>query len=300
MIEIRRILVPCDFSDFSTRALDHAIALARWYDAELAALHVMPLLSSIETLPVAAGPVPTQPVAREAVRGELDAFLERARSQGIRTDAVVAEGTPVDQILRQSGELPADLVVMGTHGRSGFERWVLGSVTEKVLRKAKCPVLTVPRDTMEPPSAGRPPFATILCPIDFSPSSLRGLEYAMSLAREGCARITLLHSVESLPEVRHEPKGFDLEAYRAGLEEELKGKLRAAVPVDARDWCRPQTQLAEGKPYEQILRMAGEQKTELIVMGVQGRNALDLMLFGSNTSHVIRGASCPVLTIRTG
>lgn len=297
MININRILVPCDFSDFSARAIEHARALAHWYDAEITVLFAMPLLTSVEALPVGLGPVAARPVSIEAVRAELEKFVASAGHDGVSCDCVVAEGNPVDQILNRARLLPADLLVMGTHGRSGFERWVLGSVTEKVLRKARAPVLTVSHHTLQMPEGGRPPFSRILCATDFSESSLRALEYALSLAQEGYAQISLLHVIESLPDARPLPPGFDLKLYRDTIEEETAERLRTAVPANAPDWCRPQTRLTHGKAHEEILRVAQEERSNLIVMGVQGRTALDLMLFGSNTGHVIRGSTCPVLTI---
>lgn len=299
MVEIRRILVPCDFSDFSRRALDHAAVLARWYGAEIAALHVTPAVAGLEAIPVAVGPVPMPATPREAVHDELGRWLAPVRDTGIRCDGYVAEGHPVDQILAHVQIVPADLIVLGTHGRSGFERWVLGSVTEKVLRKAPCPVLTVSQRTIEPPPERRPPFKRILCGIDFSASSLKAIEYALSLAQEDCAEIVLLHVVEDLPPMQLEAQGFDVARYRKVLESDLREKLEKVLPEGATDWCKPETRLEHGKAWEKILDVAGERHVDLIVMGVQGRNALDLMVFGSNTHHVIRGAEAPVLTIRT-
>jgi nucleotide-binding universal stress UspA family protein len=298
MIAVRRILVPCDFSDFSRRALDHAAALSHWFGAEVTVLYALPLVSTLDALPIAVGPVPVAPVSKDAIHEELVRFTAPVAEKGLRCDIVVAEGGPVDQILGHATNLPADLLVMGTHGRSGFERWVLGSVTEKVLRKAPCPVLTVPKDAVSAPVTSRPPFRRVLCALDFSSSSLKALEYAMTLAQQDYAEITLLHVLEALPDFRLEAQGFDVARYRATLEADTLERLRHAVPEGARDWCKPEATVAHGKAHEEILRVAEERKSDLIVMGVHGRKALDIMVFGSNTHHVIRGARCPVLTIR--
>lgn len=299
MIAIRRILVPCDFSDFSRRALDHAAALARWYDADITAFYALPLISTLDALPIAVGPVPVAPVSKDAVRDELRKFVAPVKERGVRCDAVVDEGGAVEQILNHTAYLPADLLVMGTHGRSGFERWVLGSVTEKVLRKAPCPVLTVTKDAVPAPPEGKPPFKRILCALDFSESSLRALEFAITLAQQDYAEIILLSVLEALPDFRLEAQGFDVARYRATLEADTIEQLRDAVPEGARDWCKPETIVLHGKAHEEILRTAAAREADLVVMGVHGRKALDIMVFGSNTHHVIRGARCPVLTIRS-
>ena len=298
MIRIQRILCPQDFSDFSRRALDHAAALARWYDAEVVAVHVQPALASVEAMPVAVGPVPMPQASRESIREELEKQLLPLTRAGIRHDTEFAEGSPVEQILRTAAESACDLIVMGTHGRSGFERWVLGSVTEKVLRKATIPVMTVSQKTLPIVAEGRPPFERILCGVDFSPSSLKAVEVALSIAQEGCAELTLLHVMEGLPPFQLEAQGFDVKRYREVLEADLQEQLLKVVPEGAKDWCRPRTLVAEGKSWQKLLDVAGEQHADLIVLGVHGRNPLDVMLFGSTTHHVIRGAEAPVWTVR--
>lgn len=299
MIAVGSILCPTDFSEFSEHALLHAAALASWYRARLTVLHVVPIFAPIEAMPVGVGPVPGTTPSRGRVHDELERFVRPAKKRGVPVRYLVAEGNTVEQILSHAAHLPADLVVMGTHGRSGFERLVLGSVTEKVLRKAPCPVLTVPAGTLEAPAAGRAPFVRIVCGVDFSESSVRALEFALSLAREDDAEITVLHAVESLPETGPLPPGFDLGEYRRRLREDLLAKLREAIPANAPEWCRPAAIVVEGKAWEAVVGAAAEREADLIVLGVHGRGALDRVLFGSTTSQAVRRANCPVLTIRT-
>jgi nucleotide-binding universal stress UspA family protein len=216
---------------------------------------------------------------------------------GSRADVVVVEGSPVREILRQAEQMRADLLVMGTHGRSGFEALFLGSVTEKVLRSTQVPVLTVP------PAVERVEaviYTTILCPIEFSDVSTRALEYALALAEETGARLILLHAIEllmdapQLSEVSH----FSVPEYQRYLEEDARTRLRSAVPEEARVWCTPEERVMSGKAYRVILDVAEQEKAEVIVMGVHGKGALNRRLFGSTTHHVIREARCPVLTLR--
>ncbi len=304
MIEIKRILCPVDFSDFSRHALRHAIALARWYKADLTALHACHL----QIPPVVAGGYPaalnTPPVMgppaelRDQAMTQFTRFAEGVDVSGVRFVFRVELAAPVHTILDAATSLPADLIVMGTHGHGGLDRLVLGSVTEKVLRKASCPVLTVPppvTDVTEAPIL----VQRILCPVDFSESSVAALTYAVSLASESDARLVLMHVIDKLP--RWDPQTytrFDVDGYEQALAEDIRGRLQAAVPEEARSWCRPEELVSIGKPYQEILRVAREKEAHLIVMGVQGRNPIDLMLFGSTTHHVVREAPCPVLTLR--
>jgi nucleotide-binding universal stress UspA family protein len=308
MIEIRRILCPIDFSDFSRHALDHAMAIARWYGATITLLHVHAILPppiyalGTDVLP-AAGFIP---VDREALVASMKRFAGSQVESSAPLEFDIAEGVNTAlEILNKAMAMPADLLVLGTHGRSGFERLVLGSVTEKVLRKATCPVLSVPKNVPELVSAPPVLFKRILCAVDFSNCSTHALNVAMSLAQEAEAHLDVVHVLELPPEI---PPGVhetvlagprSLQEYIALAEEDRRARLEEAVPQDVRAYCVVETMLATGKPYQEILRIAAERKSDLIVIGIHGRGAADLLFFGSTAQHVVRQASCPVLTLRT-
>jgi nucleotide-binding universal stress UspA family protein len=298
-VHIDRILCPIDFSEFSRDALDHAVALARWYGSTITVMHVLPL----QMVPVPEGGVAVEMAALPAsvdpqsVVGELREFATPSvGGSGIGVEAVVKIGLPAAEINRQADGMKADLLVLGTHGRSGFQRLFLGSVTERVLRSTNIPVLTIPPPVRKPDSVR---FKTILCPMDFSDESIRALEYALSLAKEADARIILLHVIEGTVDDPDETQFRDLKVfeYYGRLEEAARARLAAAIPDDARIWAHPVESIARGKAYRQILRVAEEESAELIVMGIRGRGAINRLLFGSNTAHVIREATCPVLTL---
>ncbi len=296
MREINRILCPVDLSDVSRHAIEHAAVLARWYQARITALHVRNPVVIPSADFTAVGPVrfPLTEDEIEEARAQVVACLEPAR--GLDTDVIVEHGQPVDRILERATALPADLIVIGTHGAGGFQHLVLGSITEKVLRKATCPVLTVPPHAR---ATSKLPFKRILCPVDFSDSSLASLDFAFSLAQESDAELTVFHAFEWLLE--GEPltnRPINVPEYRLELETDLTSRLHALVPDSVRMWCRPVTRVTHGKAYREILGIATEDSSDLIVMGVHGRNALDLMLFGSTTNQVVRRATCPVLTLR--
>lgn len=306
MIEIRNILCPVDFSDFSRRAVDHAVAIARWYQAKLTLFHVAAAVPVAAYGPGSAGLAPV--VAAHADRDELlrslREFADEETRTAVPTELDVAEGDVAGTVLARAEAKAHDLIVMGTHGRSGFERLLLGSVTEKVLRKASCPVLTVPRHA--PDAVPAPPvlFKRILCATDFSDCSDQALAYAMSLAQEADAYLTVLHVLELPPElspdVEPSPVGRKggLREYVAAAREERKARLRETVPESVRAFCTVETVLVSGTPSREIVRVAGTQRSELIVIGIHGRGAADRLFFGSTAEYVVRHATCPVLTIR--
>ena len=301
MIEIRRILCPIDFSEFSRRALDHAIAIARRYRSTVTALHVF------TPVPVPAfgpGPLGFEPILltdvdREQLLADTKAFAAAESAPGIAVDAILREGHTAGEILTQATDMKADLLVIGTHGRSGFERLVLGSVAEKVLRKARCPVLTVPRQLPDAVPSG-PLFRQIVCAVDFSECSMHALKYALSLAREADGCLTVLHVLapELVDPVGLGEEHVSLAALLLQREEKARQLLENAVPQNAAASCKVESVLVHGKAWREILNVAADRHSELIVMGVQGRGAADLLFFGSTAHHVVRQAVCPVLTLR--
>jgi nucleotide-binding universal stress UspA family protein len=298
MITIRRILCPVDFSEFSRRALDYAAGIARWYGAEVTALHVIPPITSM--LPVSGEglypPLVFRPEELQQFRGELESF---ARASGVELlDADVVQGSVPGEIVRRATELPADLLVMGTHGRSGFERLMLGSVTEKLLRKSPCPLLTVPvrSPAVAPVNAL---FSRVLCAVDFSPASLHALTLAQSLAGEAAARLCVMHVLEPVsifePVVAVGPD--DLPAVNADHRREVRHRLEGLVNNGTRAFTDVAEVVVSGKPYREILRAADEQRCDLIVIGAHGGRR-GLPAFGSTAGHLVREALCPVLTVR--
>jgi nucleotide-binding universal stress UspA family protein len=297
MIDVRNILCPVDRSDVSGRALGVGAALAHWFDARVRVLEVV----SSTLPPLAASPAAVQGLSielRRAILDELERFAAPAREFGVPMYFEVEEGDVVTAVLEEAAELPADLIVIGTHGRSGFERFALGSVTEKILRRASCPVLTVPPGGVVEPSEG-PPFRTIVAAVDFSEASLKGLEYAFSLAEEDNAQIIVAHVLDWPDETSLPPA---LAGAVANTRREWEGTKRAQlnqlVPQAVQDWCAPEAVLLVGSPARDLVTLARERDADLIVMGVHGRGALDLAIFGSTTHRVVRHAPCPVLTVR--
>ncbi len=302
MVHISRILCPTDFSEFSRDALDHAVAFAKWYGADLTVMHVFdipPVPVPVAGMPVEATINPP-PVNADEIADKLRRFTRPALvdAADISVEVLVTSGRAAFEIARQAERMAADLLVLGTHVRSGFERLLIGSVTERLLRTTNVPIMTVPPPVKRPDAVR---YNTILCPVDFSDASMRALEYALSLAKEANARIILLHVLEGFvdePDL-NEFRTVNVFEYFQRLEQDASRRLAAAVPDDARVWARPIERIVKGKAHRQILRLAEEDGAELIVMGVSGQGALSRALFGSTTDHVIRAARCPVLTLHS-
>src|SRR5262249_25054170 len=140
----------------------------------------------------------------------------------------------------------------------------------------------------------------VLCPIDFSPASQQALSLAMSFAREGDGELTLLHVMAGLSpgEAAPNSRAFYSPEYAGFRGRDALENLRALIPKEAADWCFPDARMAHGGPVVEILRFAATHRIDVIVMGVDGRSALDQAVFGSTTNAVIRGATCPVVTLR--
>lgn len=294
MLTLNRILCPVDFSEASRQALNHALSLARWYSPTLTVLHVFQAVAVMDQPPV---------VMTEDDRRRLLAELRSFASDvpfGVRLDFRVEQSSDVHrEILRQADRIDADVVVMGSHGRSAAGRLLLGSVTEKVLAAAACTTLVVPAFARDARPGAKPVMRRILCPIDFSDASLRGLGYAMALAEEEDAELVLLHAIESTMGMRAFPESAAFETWlmRDAARAEARARLEDLVPADVREYCRVTIDVTEGPASSEILGAALERGTDLIVMGTQGRGPLDRLLFGSNSARVIRKARCPVMVV---
>jgi nucleotide-binding universal stress UspA family protein len=294
MMAFQRILCPVDTSTFSRRALRHAFALAGWYDAEVVVMSVRPpsLPPSLWFEKESAVPV-EGPYSRDQAEISLRAFVESATGS-TPGRVLVADGQIVPEILRAARELPADLIVIGTHGLGGFERLLLGSITEKVLRKAECPVMTIPRlapETAEPPAVV---FKTIVCGMDRSVASKHALDHALSLAQQAGGRLIIVHALEDVSE--EEPSlaaHLNIPECCRAVEPEIRATYEALVPAEARDWCKIDVRIPFGKAYSTILDIARQDGADLIVLGTAGWSSP----FGATPQHVLRAAECPVLVV---
>jgi nucleotide-binding universal stress UspA family protein len=300
MVTFSQVLCPIDFSDASAKALTYAAAFARWHHGHLTLLHVAPTFDMVNVQSGALGEAVrvVQPPSRAEVEAELRRLAERAGADTERLTLAAVEGSATATILDEALTRRAALVVMGTHGRGGFDRMLLGSVTEKVLRKAPCPVLTVPPHA---PAVHVDDVAVtrILCAMDYSPAALQALGFALAIGRQRHAAITVLQVVEWLaeeepPEMAH----FNVAEFRGALITDAHERLRAVISEAAPGRAGVEDAVVIGRAHRAVIATAEDKGADLIVMGTQGRGAVGAALFGSTTQHVVRAASCPVLTVQ--
>ena len=226
MVEIRNVLCAVDFSDTSRHALEHAAAIAGWYQAKLTALHVMqsPFFANPPVFFADFAFVPSD-ADRAQARDWLCSWVSETPVSGVHVELLVDEGPPHRRILQYAQAVTADLVVLGTHGRGGVERMLLGSVAERVLRKAECPVLTVPPKAR----ATGLPYKRLLCPVDFSGPSLSALRFATSIALESDAHLTILYVFEWPPDEEWLVEQVDSPELRRAMEEQTRLRLDRLV-----------------------------------------------------------------------
>lgn len=295
-LSVRRVLCAVDLSECSGRALSAAATFARRYEAHLSVVHVRPKTGPLVT----AGPFMDQrfgSFSGSSDRMQLAVSLRDfvTLETGIaQPDAVVEEASDVSAaILARAAQEQTDLIVLGTHRRHAMPRFMLGSVAEKVLRRAGCAVLMVPATVSRnaPSSLGR-----ILCALDFAGGGMVALRYACDLAEAAAGQLTMLHVIE-LPPAGPHMREADLASYRAARFEYARECMKASLS-EVRGRCDVHELLFVGTPEREIVRVASEQESDLIVMGIHGRTAADIALFGSVTHHVVRHAPCLVLTVR--
>ena len=291
MPQIASILCPIDFSEFSVIAYQYARSLAWHYKAPLLLQHI---LYPLGPTGYDSNKDPYEKICRQ-IRSEakekIEWFVRLHALAGVQPECIVQDGLVTDLILSLAEQRAVSLIVMGTHGWRGIDRLILGSVTERVLRRAKCPVLAVRKPAHHLPGTERDPEPIrlkriVLC-TDFSDHAHRASEYALSMAKEYGAELTLLHVLETFP------SSTDIE----GATRKAIQQLNEAVPSDQRRGSNVRSVVRIGKPYQQIVQLAAETETDLVIVGVRGRGALDTALFGSTTYRAIQLGPCPVLAV---
>jgi len=282
-VSLENILYATDLSRHSTEALPYALSIARKYGSTIFAVHVISLSPFQDSSPTLA----LQAISSQAVREASEAMAKlEPQLQEIPHEKLIRKGDIWNELSAIIDNKGIDLVVVGTHGRTGVSKLLTGSVAEKIFRQAPCPVLTVgPNVSGEPDSIVD--MRTILYPIDFTSESLAGAPYAISLAQENGARLYLLHVTPS--------------PVNASVEASLTSRLRTLVPPEARLWCEPKPYVESGDAAQKILDFAEELDADLIVLGTKhvARLAGAATHLGMAIAYkVVSQAVCPVLTVR--
>lgn len=287
-VRFRDVLFATDFSSAAAHAIPYVKRIAKHYDANLVALHVCPPAVNPMTQPMS---WPDEATTRKQNKDFQDQLLDTFA--GIRTTALVEEGDIHSQLQEAIKKNNTDLVIIGTRGRTGLEKILMGSVAEEIFRTVTCPVLTIgPHSDSSRGADGE--IREILYATDFASISPVAAAYAVSLAQEFQARLVLMHVIP-------EPKAGDLvsvsEVTRAARE-----LLRKLVPEEAQAWCKPEYFVERGNPADRILEFARQRESDLIVLGVkpeEGVPGAATHLPIATAHKVVSQATCPVLTVRS-
>ena len=282
-LSLKNILVPTDFSSASHAALPFAQALAQTYGSTILLAHTIP--------PEPHRQIVTDHVSEEDdvvwrdARRKMDALLEEPGFAGIAAKTLLDRGDVDDVITDIVGEHAIDLIVLGTHGRRGVSKMILGSEAERIYRSATCSVLIVGPKVHHNHEWG---LRQILCPVDTSEDPAQILQYARSRAEEHQSRFILMQVIPLVPW-----------QHRAEVEERSRLTLEKLIPEQSKDWCNPEYVIRWEYPPEAILLEAEKREADLIVMSVHRSHATSWShLPWPVASEVISQARCPVLTIR--
>lgn len=298
-MKINQILFPTDFSSPSDKALDHALVMAHRYHAHLTMLHVE----------VPYGADPNNPkfefprldhlfdFIREQVSQRLEAEDLPVFSGDITISHEVLRGVSAPrEILAYCDEHPVDLIIMGTHGRSGLGRFVLGSTAEKVMRGSAVPVLTIHHgEDLFVANGGR--YRRILVPIDYSEMSQAALRRGVDLARTFEAELYFCHAIEQ----NFSPLTlFVGDPSPMKIDKELEKRSRNAFLEFAGNDL-PENyafHLSAGRPHTEIIHFIKEINADLVVLGNHGWNPVERWLLGGTTEKIIRKAPVPVFIVK--
>lgn len=281
---IERVLLPTDGSDGALSGARRGIALASQTAASVYVLSVVDAPVVVDDAAIAS----LESRAEEAV--ETVANMARDYDEGIDVTTAVERGTPFQAVREYAHRHEIDVIAMGTKGRTGLDRFLLGSVTENVLRTARVPVLAVPPDADEPGIADVA-FDRLLLPTDGSEGAEIAAEWGVALADHLGSDVHSLYAVDPAPP-NHEPDAV-IEALERRAEAAIEATSERADAVDV----AVTESIETGSPANTILAYASDHEVDLIVMGTHGRTGVGQWFLGSITENVVRGADVPVLCV---
>jgi nucleotide-binding universal stress UspA family protein len=275
-VTLQRILVPTDLSDFAGRALGWAALFQRRLGARLTLLYANEPWVPFDAIE---GPasylLQNEPELRVRLKKELRDHVERyLPAEGEAADLRIIDAAPAQAILETATSVDADLIIMATHGRTGWRRALLGSVAEKVIHHADRSVLCIP------PGEAEPSVGKILCPVNFTPIARAALEQAATLAEMFDAALLIVHVLDTTDRAP-----------------DVENEFAAWIEPHVRNRCRYSHIVASGNAAEETIRMALEAAADLIVLGAQHKRFADATVIGTTTERVVRYAKRPVLSV---
>ncbi len=292
---VQHILVPLDFSEFSNKALDYALDIAEKFQSQITLFHAIVLFQDDVDEEQRLQEYENWIKRREqTIHHQMDHSLQKVKQRGITVSSLIRRGVnAADVILDYLSENSCDLVIMGTHGRTGLKHFLLGSVAEKIVRLSPVPVMTIHR------SLQKFQIFRILAPIDFSIYSKHAADDAIALAAYFESEIEFIHVIE------HD---IHPSFYAGGIESifQLDTGLKNRVLTNLKEFLADQLPanlqtnyvVREGKAHKEIVDYAKEANTDLIVIATHGLTGLEYILLGSTSEKVVRTANCPVLVVK--
>ncbi len=295
MINLKKILFTTDFSPCAQRALNHAMFLAESFQSELHMLHVIQTHrhDMVEPMAQVANAEEIYNQLKNNAAGRLQDMID-GKANGIPVHYEVLCGISIVELIIEYISInDIDVVIIGTHGRQGINRFIMGSVAEKIVRLAPCSVLTVRCEEVSE-------LRRIVVPIDFSVFSHKALRVAVEAAWKYNSELHILHIIErhSFPSIYNEGvrRGKDwLHDVKARIQEEVEELLKKL----GAEGVKTSLHISEGHPSREIITYAQENNADLIIVATHGLRGINYLLMGSVSEKVVRHSQCPVLTVKS-
>ncbi len=325
-IEPKKIMCAIDFSEFTNITLSYGIAWAKEFGAQLSLCHVVAKqLTHTNYAPSYIDFQNYETYEKDQICQAKKRLENLVKSYDLPIDVIVIAGHSADEIGRIAVEKDIDLVIAATHGHSGIKRFLIGSVTERLIKTLPCPLLVLHAQKIHFVSQidHHIHLKKILVGCDFSPDSTLAFEYALSLAQEFQTELHLAHVLKPSDSFNMTPsdhmmfqtgdamrwnqsnlqtmngiENIEKQEKKNILLSRLEKKLLNMIPEECNNWCTPATILLEGTPYQELINYSEHKNIDLIVLGIHGHSLLENLLIGSTTDRVIRRASCSILAVR--
>jgi nucleotide-binding universal stress UspA family protein len=322
-MEPKKIMCAIDFSDFTNIILSYGKSLATEFGSTLYLCHIVSGTLMVSSL--GHSYITYTDIESDRIQSAKDRLEKLAKKLDMECETIVSSGHAPEKIDETARENNIDMVIAATHGGSGIKRFLIGSVTDRLVKIIQCPLLVLHAqgDQLTLPIEKNIKLKRILVGCDFSPDSKLAFDHALSLAQEFQTQLYLAHVLRSAEQIELSAsdyikiQGGDytnwgrseyLDLQKNEGQEDLKNKpnlpnslekqLSDMVPEDSRNWCTPITILLKGQPYKELIDYADQKKVDMIVLGVHGHSLLERFIVGSTADRIISLASCPVLVVR--
>jgi nucleotide-binding universal stress UspA family protein len=299
-LSIQNIVVPIDFSKMSGQAIQAAKRLARRFRASIHLAHVRHVNYAADFVTPAPPVVPFMPSEQNGEQAALKELQKLAGESGLSSaNCHVLGGAPAfDEICRLAKTIPADLIVMPTHGRTGLKHVFLGSTAERIVQHSPCPILVTRGDALQPNNGSRLRIKTILVPVDFSNCSREGLRYAIDFANEFGAKLTLLHATYLGYVYSSEGTAlYDIAGLQTAARKKAEHRMRELVRSINLRGVKLETVFTEGSPVLDICAFVKDHDVDLIITSTHGLTGFKHVLIGSIAEQVVRHAPCSVVVV---